>query len=99
MTVACRVVREVTNNELGPLRVGKNMTEYAWDGRIAMTSDHIPKISRLGRNAYGIHGYSGRGIGPGTVFGTGLANVLLGQSEDELPIQPCEYFFYPNKSL
>ncbi len=64
--------------------------EYAWDGRIAMTSDHIPKIVRLGHNAYSIFGYSGRGIGPGTVFGTALANVLLGQSENNLPIQPCD---------
>lgn len=33
MTISGRVVREITNNELGTLRVGKNITEYAWDGR------------------------------------------------------------------
>jgi flagellar hook assembly protein FlgD len=33
MTISGRVVREITNDELGELRVGKNMTEYAWDGR------------------------------------------------------------------
>ena len=26
------VVREITRNELGPIRVGHNITEYAWDG-------------------------------------------------------------------
>jgi hypothetical protein len=32
MTVAGRVVREITMHELGPLRVGRNITEFAWDG-------------------------------------------------------------------
>ena len=32
LTVTGRVVREVKTHELGPLRVGRNITEYAWDG-------------------------------------------------------------------
>jgi hypothetical protein len=32
MTITGKVVREVRMNELGPLRVGRNMTEFAWDG-------------------------------------------------------------------
>ncbi|MDX9749766.1 MAG: C25 family cysteine peptidase, partial [Flavobacteriales bacterium] len=32
MTVAGRVVREVGMHELGPLRVGRNISEFAWDG-------------------------------------------------------------------
>lgn len=32
MTVTGKVVREVKMHELGPLRVGRNITEYAWDG-------------------------------------------------------------------
>jgi hypothetical protein len=32
MTVTGRVVREIMLNELGPLRVGRNITEFAWDG-------------------------------------------------------------------
>ncbi len=32
MTVTGRVVREVKMHELGPLRVGRNMTDFAWDG-------------------------------------------------------------------
>lgn len=32
MTVTGRVVREIGLNELGTLRVGRNITEYAWDG-------------------------------------------------------------------
>lgn len=33
MTVSGRVVREITEDQLGPIRIGRNVTEYAWDGR------------------------------------------------------------------
>jgi hypothetical protein len=33
MTITGKVVREITLNELGPIRIGKNISEYAWDGR------------------------------------------------------------------
>ncbi|MEM0940612.1 MAG: C25 family cysteine peptidase [Bacteroidota bacterium] len=33
MTVSGRVVREITQYEIGPIRIGNNITSYAWDGR------------------------------------------------------------------
>ncbi len=33
MTVTGRVVREILQDELGPLRIGNNISEYAWDGK------------------------------------------------------------------
>ncbi|UJP65011.1 putative type IX secretion system sortase PorU2 [Mongoliitalea daihaiensis] len=33
MTVTGRVVREILQDELGAIRIGNNITEYAWDGR------------------------------------------------------------------
>lgn len=33
MTVSGKVVREITKAELGPIRIGNNKSEYAWDGR------------------------------------------------------------------
>jgi len=33
LTVSGRVVREITQDELGPIRIGNNISEYAWDGR------------------------------------------------------------------
>ena len=33
MTVSGRVVREITQDEIGPIRIGNNITSYAWDGR------------------------------------------------------------------
>ena len=32
MTVTGKVVREITKQELGPLHIGRNITEYKWDG-------------------------------------------------------------------
>lgn len=61
---------------------------HGWSGRIAMTGDHIPKIVALGPDAYAVFGYSGRGIGPGTVFGTEAARALLSGSEEALPLKP-----------
>jgi len=33
LTVSGRVVREINQDELGPLRIGNNRTDFAWDGR------------------------------------------------------------------
>lgn len=32
MTVTGKIVREITKNELGPLHIGRNITEFKWDG-------------------------------------------------------------------
>lgn len=33
ISVTGKVVREITKQELGPLHIGRNITEYKWDGR------------------------------------------------------------------
>lgn len=33
LTVTGKIVKEITRAELGPLRIGNNITEYKWDGR------------------------------------------------------------------
>lgn len=70
--------------------IGDLPFEHAWRGRIAMTSDHVPKIVAFGPNAYASFGYSGRGIGPGTVFGTQAAIALLDGTPEALPVKPVE---------
>lgn len=61
--------------------------EHVWEGRIAMTSDHIPKVVEIGPCAYAVFGYSGRGIAPGTIFGTAAAQALLEDWPDAFPIR------------
>jgi glycine/D-amino acid oxidase-like deaminating enzyme len=72
--------------------IGDLKFEHAWRGRIAMTADHIPKIVAFGPNAYACFGYSGRGIAPGTVFGTQAATGLLTGTTEDLPIAPVEHY-------
>lgn len=33
LTISGKVIREITRSELGALHIGRNITEYAWDGR------------------------------------------------------------------
>lgn len=33
LTVTGKVVREITNDELGMIHIGRNITDYAWDGK------------------------------------------------------------------
>eukprot|EP01037_Dinobryon_pediforme_P007693 gene7696-7754_t len=72
--------------------IGDLKFEHIWRGRIAMTSDHVPKIVEFGPDAYACFGFSGRGICPGTVFGTQAAIALLSGKTDELPIQPIQAY-------
>lgn len=71
-------------------QIAKAPFEHAWRGRIAMTSDHVPKIVAFGPQAYACFGYSGRGIGPGTVFGTEAARSLLSGDATTLPVAPVQ---------
>ena len=33
MTITGKVVREITTDELGPINIGRNITQYAWNGK------------------------------------------------------------------
>lgn len=59
--------------------------ESQWFGRIAMTREYLPKIEKLD-GGYVSFGYSGRGIGPGTLFGQQIAEALITGDESLLPL-------------
>ena len=59
--------------------------ESQWFGRIAMTQEYLPKIEKL-ESGYASFGYSGRGIGPGTLFGQQIAEALISDDESLLPL-------------
>lgn len=64
---------------------------HIWQGRIAMTGDHIPKVRQIGPNGAAVFGYSGRGIGPGSVFGTAAARALLEGDQSAWPLPPVDH--------
>jgi glycine/D-amino acid oxidase-like deaminating enzyme len=61
--------------------------EYAWAGRIGVTDNHMPTVHAIGKNAFALGGYNGRGIAAGTVFAEAIANVIAGKlQEHDLPV-------------
>ena len=62
--------------------------ETCWDGRIAMTPDHLPRIHELAPNVIAAMGYNGRGITTGTVFGRCLANRISAKDPKHYLIAP-----------
>jgi len=60
--------------------------EYGWYGRIAMTTNHIPRFHVMDEGLAMVTCYNGRGIGPGTVFGKLMAQYMAGGSETDIPL-------------
>ena len=60
--------------------------ECAWHGVIALTGDHLPRLLTPEAGLWALHGYNGRGIGPGTVLGAALADAALGGEPPPLPV-------------
>lgn len=71
-------------------QVGSFSLDYAWNGQIAMTVDHIPRFHMPADNFVSVSSYNGRGIGPGTVFGKLLAELVQGASKDTIPLPVSE---------
>jgi glycine/D-amino acid oxidase-like deaminating enzyme len=66
--------------------------EFGWNGRIAMTSDHLPHIHDLGDGRIACLGYNGRGVALASAVGAPLAAVLLGAPLEnvDLPVVPVK---------
>ncbi len=60
--------------------------EESWDGQLAMTADHLPRIVRLDEGLYTPIGYNGRGIITGTIFGASITGLLTGGDAEGLPL-------------
>ena len=41
MTITGKMVREIGMEELGPIHIGRNITQYAWDGK----DDHGDRLA------------------------------------------------------
>jgi glycine/D-amino acid oxidase-like deaminating enzyme len=67
-------------------QVGNVEFEHGWFGRIAMTTDHIPRFHVLDKKMAMVTCYNGRGIGPGTVFGKLLAEYMSGGDIENIPL-------------
>lgn len=64
MTISGKVVREITQDELGVLKIGTHKTEYAWDGRDEYGNQlangvYLYRIIAKGKDGKAFEGYEG----------------------------------------
>lgn len=67
-------------------QLGELTLDYLWDGKVAMTHDHLP---RYHNPAPGLHvgfGYNGRGVALATAMGRLLAERVRGLPDAEMPL-------------
>jgi len=62
--------------------------DYFWNGRVALTLDHLPKVGELGPGLWSGSGYNGRGVAMATAVGRLLADCAGGADIRRLPLPP-----------
>ncbi|KEA65000.1 L-pipecolate oxidase [Marinobacterium lacunae] len=72
---------------------------YGWTGKIAYSDDHLPHLHLLAPDLITVIGYSGRGIGPGSVMGKAIADHLLGAPIEEMPLPVTDLRKMPFRHL
>ncbi|HQV38618.1 MAG TPA: C25 family cysteine peptidase [Flavobacteriales bacterium] len=78
MTISGRVVREVPMSEMGPMHVGRNITDFAWDGTDQF-GDRLARGVYLYRVMAQLHGedIEYRDGGAGSFFKKGFGKMYL----------------------
>lgn len=75
-------------------QIGDIKFDYVWNGYVGMTADFLPRIHRLGPNAYGWTGCNGRAVALTIPLGRELAKAVQGVPEGELALPFTEPVTY-----
>jgi glycine/D-amino acid oxidase-like deaminating enzyme len=67
-------------------QIGRVEFDYVWNGYVGMTTDFLPRIHRLGRNAYGWTGCNGRAVALSVALGDELSKAVRGVAEKDLAL-------------
>jgi len=67
-------------------QIGPVEFDYVWNGYVGMTTDFLPRIHRLGRNAYGWTGCNGRAVALSVALGDELSKAVRGVAEKDLAL-------------
>jgi glycine/D-amino acid oxidase-like deaminating enzyme len=67
-------------------QIGEVEFDYVWNGYVGMTTDFLPRIHRLGPDAYGWTGCNGRAVALTIPLGNELAKAVRGVPESELAL-------------
>jgi glycine/D-amino acid oxidase-like deaminating enzyme len=80
--------------QIGPIEF-----DYVWNGYVGMTADFLPRIHRLGRNAYGWTGCNGRALALSIALGDELSKAVRGIPEKDLALPFSEPLPIPAHGL
>ena len=67
-------------------QIGEVRFDYVWNGYVGMTTDYMPRIHRLGPDAYGWTGCNGRAVALTIPLGAELAKAVRGVPDNELAL-------------
>jgi glycine/D-amino acid oxidase-like deaminating enzyme len=67
-------------------QIGQVQFDYVWNGYVGMTIDFLPRIHRLGPDAYGWTGCNGRAVALSIALGDELSKAVRGVSEADLAL-------------
>ena len=67
-------------------QIGEIRFDYVWNGYVGMTTDFMPRIHRLGPDAYGWTGCNGRAVALTIPLGAELAKAVRGVPEKDLAL-------------
>lgn len=66
--------------------IGDVKFDYVWNGYVGMTTDFLPRIHRLGPDAYAWAGCNGRAVALSIALGDELSKAVRGVPENELAL-------------
>jgi glycine/D-amino acid oxidase-like deaminating enzyme len=67
-------------------QIGEVSFDYVWNGYVGMTTDFLPRIHRLGPDAYGWTGCNGRAVALSIALGNELSKAVRGVPDNELAL-------------
>jgi glycine/D-amino acid oxidase-like deaminating enzyme len=67
-------------------QIGPVEFDYVWNGYVGMTTDFLPRIHRLGPDAYGWTGCNGRAVALAIALGDELSKAVRGVPEKDLAL-------------
>jgi glycine/D-amino acid oxidase-like deaminating enzyme len=66
--------------------IGEIEFDYVWNGYVGMTTDFLPRIHRLGPDAYGWTGCNGRAVALSIALGDELSKAVRGVAQSDLAL-------------
>jgi len=66
--------------------IGDVKFDYVWNGYVGMTTDFLPRMHKLGPNAFGWTGCNGRAVALSIALGNEFAKAVRGVPDEELAL-------------